>query len=162
MGAVVKIPKKMLVFNPPPTFQERYVGTSVTREKRRMLEKLSLPAPSAGRGAFLIAGYCAKLLAYTQSKSATAQIALQIVVAACSHTDVVLTPHSSNFSKVGVGALGVSMNSNSLSEPLVLWGLEDMIAVFPIDDSGTQQRENVEGMCGLFHNTWRRSRAIFA
>jgi hypothetical protein len=37
-----------------------------------------------------------------------------------------------------------------------------MIAVFPIDDSGTQQRENVEGMCGLFHNTWRRSMAIFA
>jgi hypothetical protein len=35
-------------------------------------------------------------------------------------TDVVLTPHSSNFSKVGVGALGVSMNSNSLSEPLTL------------------------------------------
>lgn len=69
-----------------------------------MLEKLSLPGPSAGRGAFLIAGY-----------------------------DVVLTPHSSNFSKVGVGAFGVSMNSNSLSEPLVLWGLEDMIAVFPID-----------------------------
>jgi hypothetical protein len=129
---------------------------------RRMLEKLSLPGPSAGRGAFLIAGYCAKLLAYTQSKTATAQIALQIVVAACAHTDVVLTPHSSNFSKVGVGALGVSMNSNSLSEPLVLWGLEDMIAVFPIDYSGTQQREKVEEMCGLFHDTWRRSMPIFA
>jgi hypothetical protein len=128
----------MLVFNPPPTFQERYVGTSVTRAMRRMFEKLSLPGPSAGKGAFLIAGYCAKLLAYTQSKSATAQIALRIVVAACAHTDVVLTPHSSNFSKVGVGALGVSMNSKSLSEPLVLWGLEDMIVVFPIDFSGTQ------------------------
>ncbi len=92
----------------------------------------------------------------------TPQIALQIVVAACAHTDVVLTPHSSNFSNVGVGALEISMNSNSLSEPLLLWGLEDMIAVFPIDDSRTQQREIVERMCGLFHHTWRRSMAIFA
>lgn len=36
------------------------------------------------------------------------------------HTEVVLTPHSSNFSNEGVGALGVSMNSNSDSLPLVL------------------------------------------
>lgn len=43
---------------------------------------------------------------------------------------MVFTPQSSNFSNVGVGALGVSMNSNSLSEPLTLWGLEDMFAVF--------------------------------
>ena len=43
-------------------------------------------------------------------------------------TEVVFTPHSSNFSNVGVGAFGVSMNSNSLSEPLVLCGLEAMIA----------------------------------
>jgi hypothetical protein len=59
----VKRPKKMLVFNPPPTFHEKYVGTSAMREKRRMLEKLSLPGPSAGRGAFLIAGYCSQLSA---------------------------------------------------------------------------------------------------
>ena len=59
IGIDVKIPKKILVFNPPPIFHEKYHGISVTRERRRMLEKLSLPGPSAGRGAFLIAGYCA-------------------------------------------------------------------------------------------------------
>lgn len=37
---------------------------------------------------------------------------------------MVRTPHSSNFSKEGVGALGVSMNSNSDSLPLVLWGFD--------------------------------------
>jgi hypothetical protein len=47
-----------------------------------MLEKLSLPGPSAGRGAFLIAGYCVQVSAYTQLRSATAQIASQMVVAA--------------------------------------------------------------------------------
>lgn len=35
-------------------------------------------------------------------------------------TDVVRTPQSSNFSNWGVGALGVSINSNSLSEPFAL------------------------------------------
>lgn len=39
-------------------------------------------------------------------------------------TEVVRTPHSSNFSKEGVGAFGVSMNSNSDSEPLVLCGFD--------------------------------------
>lgn len=39
-------------------------------------------------------------------------------------TEVVRTPHCSNFSKEGVGALGVSMNSNSDSEPLVLCGFD--------------------------------------
>ena len=57
MGMVVKRPKKMVVFNPPPSFQEKYVGTIAMREKRTRLEKLSAPAASAGRGAFLIAGY---------------------------------------------------------------------------------------------------------
>jgi hypothetical protein len=47
-------------------------------------------------------------------------------------TEVVLTPQSSNFSNVGVEAFGVSMNSKSLSEPLVLCTLEDMLAVFSI------------------------------
>jgi hypothetical protein len=42
-------------------------------------------------------------------------------------TEVVFTPQSSNFSNVGVAALGVSMNSNSLSEPLTLWDLAAMI-----------------------------------
>jgi hypothetical protein len=79
------------------------------------------------------------------------------------HTEVVLTPHSSNFSNVGVGALGVSMNSNSLSEPLTLCVLEDMIAASSIGikrrnlDNSTSTRfclclrhllVNVEEMCG--------------
>jgi hypothetical protein len=41
-------------------------------------------------------------------------------------TDVVRTPQSSTFSKVGVGALGVSTNSNSDSLPLVLCGFDMM------------------------------------
>lgn len=45
------------------------------------------------------------------------------------HTEVVLTPQSSNFSKVGVGAFGVSMNSKSLSEPLTLWVLDAIVPV---------------------------------
>lgn len=51
------VPKKMVVFNPPPIFQEKYVGMKAMRENRTRLEKLSDPGPSAGRGAFLIAGY---------------------------------------------------------------------------------------------------------
>jgi hypothetical protein len=117
---VVNRPKKMLVFNPPPTFHEKYVGTIVTREMRRMLEKLSLPGPSAGRGAFLIAGNCSQISAFLQLRSATNIDCFAHSCASLPHTEVVLTPHSSNFSKVGVGALGVSMNSNSLSEPLTL------------------------------------------
>ena len=39
-------------------------------------------------------------------------------------TEVVRTPHSSNFSKVGVGALGVSINSNSDSLPFTLCGFD--------------------------------------
>lgn len=39
-------------------------------------------------------------------------------------TEVVRTPHSSAFSKVGVGALGVTMNSKSDSLPLALCGLD--------------------------------------
>jgi len=54
---VVKRPKNIEVFIPPPTFQDMYVGTPKTRPARRRLEKLVLPAASAGRGAFLIAGY---------------------------------------------------------------------------------------------------------
>jgi hypothetical protein len=57
MGILVNNPKKRVVLKPPPNFQERYQGTMARREKRAMLEKDSLPAPSAGRGAFLMAGY---------------------------------------------------------------------------------------------------------
>jgi len=58
MGIEVMRAKKTQVFQPPPTFHEKYNGTKARREKRRRFEKLSLPAASAGRGAFLIAGYC--------------------------------------------------------------------------------------------------------
>ena len=52
-------------------------------------------------------------------------------------TEVVLTPQSSNFSNVGVEAFGVSMNSKSLSEPLVLCTLEDMLASSQLDAGET-------------------------
>ena len=57
MGRKVRIAKKIHVKIPPPTFRAKYAGTSALREKRRILEKLSLPAASAGRGPFLIEGY---------------------------------------------------------------------------------------------------------
>lgn len=130
------IPKKTEVLSPPPTFQEQYVGTPKRRPKRRRLEKVSFPGPSAGRGAFLIAGYY-RSQSVSQSAShgsmdlcAIDRKEWQISAMPCKHTEVVLTPHSSTFSNVGVGAAGVSMNSNSDSEPLALWVLEDMIAVF--------------------------------
>jgi hypothetical protein len=58
IGIAVIKPKKIHVFNPPPSFQVKYSGTPPRREKRSVLLKLSLPGPSAGRGAFFIAGYC--------------------------------------------------------------------------------------------------------
>src|ERR1700712_477074 len=64
MGMLVNRPKKRAVFRPAPTFQDNHSGTPLIREKRRRLEKLSLPAESAGRGAFLIAGDCCSSLAY--------------------------------------------------------------------------------------------------
>lgn len=44
-------------------------------------------------------------------------------------TLVVRTPQSSSFSKVGAVGLGVSMNSNSLSLPVTLVGL-DILTTF--------------------------------
>lgn len=67
IGMAVISRKKIVVFQPPPIFHERYAGTPPMREKRRRLEKLSPPGPSAGNGAFLIAGYCKQ----TVRKSAT-------------------------------------------------------------------------------------------
>jgi len=58
MGTDVNRAKKIVVFSPPPTFHAPYAGTIMRRPKRAVLEKLVAPAPSAGRGAFLIAGYC--------------------------------------------------------------------------------------------------------
>jgi len=54
---LVNIAKNTAVFKPPPIFHEQYNGTRARREKRRVLEKLSEPPASAGRGAFLIDGY---------------------------------------------------------------------------------------------------------
>jgi hypothetical protein len=58
MGMVVNKAKKIHVFVPPPTFQESQRGTKAIAEMRIVLEKDSLPAASAGKGAFLIVGYC--------------------------------------------------------------------------------------------------------
>lgn len=57
IGMAAMIARKNHVNRPPPTLRARYNGTRARRVKRRTLEKFSLPAPSAGRGAFLIAGY---------------------------------------------------------------------------------------------------------
>lgn len=56
MGTEVNKPKKMAVLQPPPIFHESQRGTPTIREISRIVEKLSLPEASAGRGAFLIAG----------------------------------------------------------------------------------------------------------
>jgi hypothetical protein len=52
-------PKNMVVLRPPPTFHDNHSGIPPIREKKRGFEKVSEPAESAGRGAFLIAGYYA-------------------------------------------------------------------------------------------------------
>jgi hypothetical protein len=54
------------------------------------------------------------------SKKLQNQVQSTIQIGSGILTDVVRTPQSSNFSNLGVGALGVSINSNSLSEPFVL------------------------------------------
>lgn len=54
---LVKIAKKNVVQKPPPTFRARSQGMPINRVMRKVLEKLSLLEASAGRGAFLIAGY---------------------------------------------------------------------------------------------------------
>lgn len=46
-------------------------------------------------------------------------------------TEVVETPHSSNFSKVGAGAFGVSINSKAASLPLSF----DMMAVLLLQNT---------------------------
>ncbi len=54
---VVNTAKKMPVKRPPLICRAKKAGTNARRVPRRMLLKLSLPAESAGRGAFLIEGY---------------------------------------------------------------------------------------------------------
>lgn len=70
IGMVVKMAKKIAVFRPPPTFQEKYSGIKPSREKRTILEKPSDPAASAGRGAFLIEGHCDRKYKYISSGAA--------------------------------------------------------------------------------------------
>ena len=53
----MKRAKNIHVKIPPPTCRAKYAGTKVTKVMRAMLEKLSLPAASAGSGAFLMEGY---------------------------------------------------------------------------------------------------------
>jgi hypothetical protein len=57
MGTAVSKEKKIHVFIPPPTLLESQRGTRARAEMRMVLEKDSLPAASAGKGAFLIVGY---------------------------------------------------------------------------------------------------------
>lgn len=54
----VRMPKKIHVLMPPPTLKVKYSGMPPSRANRMLLLKLSLPGPSAGRGAFLMVGYC--------------------------------------------------------------------------------------------------------
>lgn len=54
---VVNMARNRVVHSPPETWRARYAGTSTSREMSRVLENESEPAASAGRGAFLIAGY---------------------------------------------------------------------------------------------------------
>ena len=57
MGSEVKRAKKMASFSPPPTFHESQRGTKSSRPISSQRGKVSAPGPSAGRGAFLMAGY---------------------------------------------------------------------------------------------------------
>lgn len=56
MGRLVNMAKNSQVYRPPLTLRARKAGTTPMRATRRMLEKFSLPAASAGKGAFLIDG----------------------------------------------------------------------------------------------------------
>lgn len=58
VGMLVKRAKNRVVKRPPPTFRARSQGMPAIRAMRKVLEKSSLPDASAGRGPFLIAGYC--------------------------------------------------------------------------------------------------------
>lgn len=56
MGTEVNKAKNRAVLKPPPTFHESQRGAPPSRDTSSMVEKLSLPEASAGRGAFLMAG----------------------------------------------------------------------------------------------------------
>lgn len=57
IGRAVSRARKIHVFSPPPSLYVKYNGTRVRREIKALLLKAS--GPSAGKGAFLIAGYFA-------------------------------------------------------------------------------------------------------
>ena len=57
MGILVNSAKNKVVKRPPPSLRARSQGVPAIRAMRRVLEKVSLPEASAGRGAFLMAGY---------------------------------------------------------------------------------------------------------
>lgn len=56
VGSVVKRAKKRVVRSPPLSFHDIIVGIRITSSRSKEFEKLPPPGPSAGRGAFLIAG----------------------------------------------------------------------------------------------------------
>ena len=58
MGKKVARKKKRAVLKPPPSFHDRYVGTPTSSEIKMVLEKLTLPGPSAGSGGLWMAGDC--------------------------------------------------------------------------------------------------------
>lgn len=64
------------------------MGMSVMREERSVLEKDSLPAASAGRGAFLMAGYCGR--SAIQHSSSHALGPVRMVPYRCGSNTVVL------------------------------------------------------------------------
>jgi hypothetical protein len=72
----VKRAKKRAVLKPPPTFQDSHRGAPTIAEISAMLGKLSLPAASAGRGAFLMAGYCDLLVSIGVNKTVAAAVSL--------------------------------------------------------------------------------------
>jgi hypothetical protein len=58
MGMAVRAAQMSHRMRPPPILLEKYHGTTASRVKRRPFEKWSLLGPSAGSGAFLMAGDC--------------------------------------------------------------------------------------------------------
>ena len=93
----------------------------VRKARRRVLEKLSLLEESAGRGAFLMDGYCndvRQLITLFECSSGVFGISMAFsslrsrLQVKNKLTVVVRTPYSS-CGGTGLGAAGVSINSNS-------------------------------------------------
>ncbi len=136
-------------------------------ENRSLLEKVLLPGPSAGSGPFLMVGYwrwgsrCQ--WTWLDMPIGLAAAAGKAVFCLCSRfsavmalagrwtrgigrTDVVRTPQSSDVSKVGGWALGVSTNSNLASVPLALLDFAMLTSYCsPVCGLLSRQRGDVEG-----------------